>query len=33
MALEGLFGTTSEIVVDVGHQLVETRDVPTLVEL
>jgi BMFP domain-containing protein YqiC len=33
MALEGLFGTTDEIVVDLGRQLLETRTVPRLIEL
>ena len=33
MALEGLFGTTDEIVVDLGRQLLETRVAPRLIEL
>jgi alkylation response protein AidB-like acyl-CoA dehydrogenase len=33
MALEGLFGTTDEIVVDLGRHLLETRTVPRLIEL
>jgi alkylation response protein AidB-like acyl-CoA dehydrogenase len=33
MALEGLFGTTDEIVVDLGRQLLEARNVPRLIEL
>ena len=33
MALEGLFGTTDEIVLDLGRQLLETRQVPRLIEL
>jgi len=33
IALEGLFGTADEIVVDVGRRLLRTRQVPTLVEL
>jgi alkylation response protein AidB-like acyl-CoA dehydrogenase len=33
MALEGLFGRTDEIVVDIGHQLLGARAVPTLIEL
>jgi hypothetical protein len=33
MALEGLFGTTDEIVLDLGRQLLETRAVPRLIEL
>ena len=33
MALEGLFGTTDEIVLDLGRQLLETRTVPRLIEL
>jgi hypothetical protein len=33
MALEGLFGTTDEIVVDLGRQLLHTRKVPRLIEL
>lgn len=31
--LDGLFGSADELVVDLGHQLLERRDVPTLVEL
>ncbi|HEY7137591.1 MAG TPA: acyl-CoA dehydrogenase family protein [Acidimicrobiia bacterium] len=33
MALEGLFGTTDAIVLDLGRHLLETRAVPTLIEL
>jgi len=33
MALEGLFGSTDDIVVDIGHQLLAARAVPTLIEL
>jgi alkylation response protein AidB-like acyl-CoA dehydrogenase len=33
IALEGLFGSADEIVVDLGRQLVATRRVPTLIEL
>jgi len=33
MALEGLFGSTDEIVLDVGRRLLATRHVPTLIEL
>ncbi len=33
MALEGLFGSTDEIVVDLGRTLLATRTVPTLIEL
>jgi hypothetical protein len=33
IALDGLFGTGDEIVVDLGRQLVATRTVPTLIEL
>jgi hypothetical protein len=33
MALEGLFGSADEIVVDLGRQLLATRRVPTLIEL
>ena len=33
MALEGLFGTTDEIVLDLGRQLLETRTAPRLIEL
>jgi alkylation response protein AidB-like acyl-CoA dehydrogenase len=33
MALEGLFGTTDDIVLDLGRQLLETRQVPRLIEL
>lgn len=33
MALEGLFGSADEIVVDLGRQLLSTRQVPTLIEL
>jgi hypothetical protein len=33
MALEGLFGTTDEIVLDLGRQLLETRVAPRLIEL
>jgi hypothetical protein len=33
MALEGLFGSADEIVVDVGRRLLASRRVPTLIEL
>jgi hypothetical protein len=33
MLLDGLFGSADELVLDLGHQLLERRDVPTLVEL
>jgi len=33
MALEGLFGSADEIVVDIGRRLVTARSVPTLIEL
>ena len=33
MALEGLFGSTDAIVVDLGRQLLAARTVPTLIEL
>lgn len=33
MALEGLFGSADEIVVDVGRELLAARSVPTLIEL
>jgi len=33
LALEGLFGSADEIVVDVGRQLLAARRVPTLIEL
>lgn len=33
LALEGLFGTSDEIVLDVGRQLLAARSVPTLIEL
>ena len=33
MMLEGLLGSTDEIVLDVGRQLLTTRAVPTLIEL
>jgi alkylation response protein AidB-like acyl-CoA dehydrogenase len=33
MALEGLFGSTDAIVVDLGRQLLIERTVPTLIEL
>jgi alkylation response protein AidB-like acyl-CoA dehydrogenase len=33
MALEGLFGSSDEIVLDVGRQLLAARRVPTLIEL
>ena len=33
MALEGLFGSTDDIVVDLGRQLLAARTVPTLIEL
>jgi hypothetical protein len=33
LALEGLFGSTDDNVVDLGHQLLGTREVPTLIEL
>lgn len=33
MALEGLFGSAEEIVLDVGRQLIAARHVPTLIEL
>ena len=33
MALEGLFGSADEIVLDLGRQLLAARRVPTLIEL
>ena len=33
MALEGLFGSADDIVVDLGRQLLAARSVPTLIEL
>lgn len=33
MVLDGLFGSTDALVVDLGHQLLEHRAVPTLIEL
>jgi hypothetical protein len=33
MALEGLFGSTDEIAVELGRHLLDTRCVPTLIEL
>ena len=33
MLLEGLFGSADEIAVDLGHQLLAARRVPTLIEL
>ena len=33
MALEGLFGSADEITVDLGRRLLETRRVPTLIDL
>ncbi|HSQ32702.1 MAG TPA: acyl-CoA dehydrogenase family protein [Gemmatimonadaceae bacterium] len=33
LALEGLFGSADEIVLDVGRRLLATRHVPTLIEL
>jgi hypothetical protein len=33
LALEGLFGSADEIVLDVGRRLLATRQVPTLIEL
>ena len=33
MALEGLFGSTDAIVLDIGRRLLAGRDVPTLIEL
>ena len=33
MALDGLFGSADEIVLDVGRRLLATRHVPTLIEL
>jgi hypothetical protein len=33
MALEGLFGSADEIVLDVGRRLLATHRVPTLIEL
>jgi len=33
LALEGLFGSADEIVLDVGKRLLATRSVPTLIEL
>ncbi|MEX2255044.1 MAG: acyl-CoA dehydrogenase family protein, partial [Acidimicrobiia bacterium] len=33
MALEGLFGTADEIVLDLGRRLLAARHVPTLIEL
>lgn len=33
IALEGLFGSSDEIVLDIGRQLLAKRRVPTLIEL
>jgi hypothetical protein len=33
MVLDGLFGSTDALVVDLGHQLLDHRAVPTLIEL
>jgi hypothetical protein len=33
MALEGLFGSADDIVLDIGRRLLSTRNVPTLIEL
>jgi alkylation response protein AidB-like acyl-CoA dehydrogenase len=33
MMLEGIFGSTDALVVDIGRQLLTTRTVPTLIEL
>ncbi len=33
MVLDGLFGSTDALVVDLGHQLLASRAVPTLIEL
>jgi len=33
MALEGLFGSADDIAIDIGHQLLAARTVPTLIEL
>ena len=33
LALDGLFGSTDAIVVDLGHQLLTTREVPRVIEL
>lgn len=33
LVLEGLFGSADEIATDIGHQLLATRRVPTLIEL
>jgi alkylation response protein AidB-like acyl-CoA dehydrogenase len=33
MVLDGLFGSTDALVVDLGHHLLATRAVPTLIEL
>jgi hypothetical protein len=33
MALDGLFGSADAIAVDLGHRLLSTRSVPTLIEL
>ena len=33
LALEGLFGSADEIVLDVGRRLLAARRVPTLIEL
>lgn len=33
MVLDGLFGSTDALTVDLGHQLLSTRTVPTLIEL
>ena len=33
MVLDGLFGSTDALVVDLGHQLLTNRAVPTLIEL
>ena len=33
LALEGLFGSSDEIVTGIGRDLIDTRHVPTLIEL
>ena len=33
IALDGLFGSTDAIVLDLGRELLATRQVPTLIEL
>ena len=33
LALEGLFGSADDIVVEIGRQLMAERTVPTLIEL